>query len=131
MAKLDHVLGNGCTYMAVTTGYYGSWAKATDPITAIRNAANADGCSGKRPVVVRCVYGLNEDLSVDEMGAISYSLLSHTVPIGLFIVTPTTIKPLKKGKLNDKHESHEEWVDNFNKDQERQKANLEKRQAAA
>ena len=39
MAKLDHVLSNGYTFIAVTAGHYGSWAKATDPMTAIRNAA--------------------------------------------------------------------------------------------
>ena len=40
----DHVLSNGTTFLAITAGMYGSWAKATDPITAIKNAhRNAGG----------------------------------------------------------------------------------------
>jgi hypothetical protein len=43
MAKHDHVLSNGYTFIAVTAGNYGSWAKATDPMTAIRSAADENG----------------------------------------------------------------------------------------
>ena len=112
--QFDHVLANGHTFLAVTTGYYGSWIKATDPLTAIRRAAAADGCSSRRPIVVRCVYGKNDSLYVDDFGSISYSLESTVVPIGLFVVKPNSIKPLEKGQLNDKHESHDEWINKFN-----------------
>lgn len=129
-SKLDHVLSNGYTFLAVTTGHYGSWAKATDPVTAIRNAAMEAGCSSRTAVVVRCVYGESENLYVDCLGSICYSLESSTMPIGLFIVTPNSIKPLPKGKLNDKHESHDEWMGKFNDDLERQRAELEECEAA-
>lgn len=112
--RFDHVLSNGHTFLAVTTGSYGSWAKATDPITAIRDAATTDGCSSSRPIVVRCVYAKNEDLYIDAFGGIGYSLDGTVVPIGLFVVKPNSIKPLKKGELNDKHESHDEWMNKFN-----------------
>ena len=112
--QFDQVLSNGHTFLAVTTGYYGSWSKATDPITAIRNAAATDGCSSSRPVVVRCVYAKNKGLYVDDCGSIGYSLEGTVVPIGLFLVKPNSIKPLKKGQLNDKHESHDEWINKFN-----------------
>ena len=41
----DWVLPNGGTFLASTAGIYGSWAKATDPVTAARDAAKANSSS--------------------------------------------------------------------------------------
>jgi len=43
MTTHEHVLSNGYTFLAVTAGQYGTWARATDPMTAIRNAAEEIG----------------------------------------------------------------------------------------
>ena len=32
-----YILPNGYTFLAVSAGNHGAWAKATDPVTAIRN----------------------------------------------------------------------------------------------
>lgn len=130
MAK-DHVLDNGYTFMAVTCAVPGSWAKATDPITAIRNAALEYGIgSGRKPVVVRCLYGKSEDLWIDHYGSIGYSLESTVTPVGLFAVTQTSIKPLKRGQFGRDHEGHLEWINRFNAEQAEQSKRVPQQETA-
>lgn len=114
--KLDHALSNGYTFLAVTGGYYGSWAKATDPLTAIRNAANELGYGDKKKAVVMCVYGKNGSVYCGSGGGIAWEDDQAPTPIGLFTVTPTSIKPTKRGDLNPEHESCEEWIEQVLKD---------------
>ena len=116
MAKLDQVLSNGYTFLAVTLGSYGSWAKATDPLTAIRNAADEHGYSrygegDKKKVPVMCMYGKNGSIYCGAGGAIYWENDATPTPIGLFTVTPKTITPMKKGDINDSHETCEEWIE--------------------
>lgn len=116
MAKLDHVLSNGYTFLAVTSGYYGSWAKATDPLTAIRNAADEHGFSrygegDKNKLIVMCVYGKNGSVYCGAGGGICWENDEAPTPIGLFTVTPKSITPTKKGDVNKEHEDCEEWIE--------------------
>ena len=106
MAK-DHVLPNGYTFMAITTGYQGTWAKATDPVTAARNAAKAYSPSAK--IAVQVFYGKSDDMKCAHSGGI---LWTDTPPIaiGLFLVSKTIIKPMPKGAFNADHQSHDEWM---------------------
>ena len=103
----DHVLPNGCTFLASTAGRYGTWAKATDPITAIRNALKHDG-GGKKPIYV--VYGKNEDLHVSDYGGYNWQADNPPTPIGMFTVTKSSIRPVKKGDFNEDHEDCLEWM---------------------
>lgn len=91
MAKLDHVLSNGYTFLAVTAGQYGTWAKATDPLTAIRNAAAENGYGGTNKVVVMCVYGKSDSIRCGVMGGIHWDEGGEPTPIGMFTVTPKAI----------------------------------------
>lgn len=111
MEKLDHVLSNGYTFLAVTLGYYGSWAKATDPLTAIRNAADENGYGDSKKVPVMCMYGKNGSIYCGAGGGIHWENDAIPTPIGLFTVTPKSITPMKKGDINDSHESCEEWIE--------------------
>jgi hypothetical protein len=107
--KYAHTLSNGYTFLAVTSGIYGSWAKATDPLTAVRNAAKAAGSS--KPVAVRCYFGANESTWVDDFGSVHFSKDSGITPIGFFVVKNSSVKPLAKGEFNENHDSHEEWME--------------------
>tara|TARA_R110002096_G_scaffold80179_3_gene188037 strand:- start:70 stop:450 length:381 start_codon:yes stop_codon:yes gene_type:complete len=107
MEDNDHVLPNGCTFLASTAGPYGTWAKATDPITAIKNALKHDG-SGKKPIYV--VYGKNEDLHVSDYGGYNWQSDNPPTPIGMFTVTKNSIRPVKKGDFNEKHEDCLGWM---------------------
>jgi hypothetical protein len=109
MAKHDHVLSNGYTFLAVTVGGYGMWAKATDPLTAIRNAANENGYGDKNKILVMCVYGKNGSVRCGAMGGIYWDEGSEPVPVGLFTVTPKGITPTKKGDVNKEHKDCEEF----------------------
>jgi hypothetical protein len=111
MDKLDHVLSNGYTFLAVTTGYYGSWAKATDPMTAIRNAADEAGYGDKKKVAVMCVYGKHGSVYCGAGGGIMWEDDQAPTPIGLFTVTPKAITATKKGDINDLHEDCVEWIE--------------------
>lgn len=104
----NHVLPSGATFVALTMQRSGYWAKAPDPITAIRNAYNH---AGKKEAVIACYFGDNKSLSVDDFyGGLLYDRETPPVPIGLFIVTRNSIKPLQKGHFNAEHESHIEWM---------------------
>ena len=91
MAKLDHVLSNGYTYLAVTAGHYGSWAKATDPMTAIRSAANENGYGEANKVTVMCMYGKSGALRCGSFGGFQWDEDANPTPIGMFTVTPKAI----------------------------------------
>lgn len=106
MAK-DHVLPNGYTFLAITTGPYGSWSKATDPITAIKNAANNLGSFDK--VAVHCWFGPSDKMRCSKFGGLDWEEVAPT-PIGLFLVTKSSIKPLPKGTFNKEHKDHEEFM---------------------
>lgn len=116
MAKHDYTLSNGYTYLAVTAGSYGSWARATDPMTAIRLAANENGYGSKNKVVVMCVYGKNGSVYCGSGGGICWDDGEAPTPIGLFTVTPRSITPTKKGDINDKHEDCVEWIETVLRD---------------
>jgi len=124
-AKHEHTLSNGFTYLAVTAGHYGSWAKATDPLTAIQNAANENGYGEKNKVLVMCVYGKNGSVYCGNGGGIVWENDETPTPIGLFTVNPRGITPTKKGDLNDKHESCVEWIETVLQDIKRSQATIE------
>lgn len=105
----DHILSNGYTFLAITTGGYGTWAKATDPLTAIRNAAANNGYGPKGKVAIQVWYGKNDSLGIGHYGGITWQDHAPT-PIGLFLVTKTSIKPMPKGAFNDKHEDCAGWM---------------------
>jgi len=100
----DWVLPNGFTYIASTAGFYGSWAKATDPVTAARNAAR-----GKKNFV-SVWYGPDETSHVTDMGGLSYASESadKMVPVGFFEVGKNSIKPSK-----DKRCTHLEFIETW------------------
>ena len=86
----DHTLKNGRTFFAITGGSYGGWAKARDPITAIKDAVSNSGFQApKNGVAVMVMYGPSETLKCKGR----------------------TIKPMKKGDMNADHPDHEEWMD--------------------
>lgn len=91
MAKLDHVLSNGYTFIAVTTGHYGSWAKATDPMTAIRSAADENGYGEENKVTVMCMYGKSDSIRCGSFGGFHWDEGANPVPVGMFTVTPKAI----------------------------------------
>lgn len=102
-----HVLPNGFTFLAITSGLRGSWAKATDPVTAIRNAHSASG--GKKNSVM-VIYGKNDDLHVDSFGGYEWQIENPPTPIGIFTVTDRSIKPLAKGDFNENHKDCLGWM---------------------
>lgn len=121
--KLEHVLDNGYTFLAVTSGMYGYWAKAKDPITAAMNAA---ANAGDKEHIVRVIYAKNETAWVDDFGSITYSLAEPPVAIGLWIVKWTsrgrTVRPATD---KDKSKtSSDQWVNDFNSDLAEQVAEM-------
>lgn len=111
MTKHEHVLSNGYTFLAVTAGQYGTWARATDPMTAIRNAAEENGYGNDGKILVMCVYGKNGSVGCGSVGGIYWEEGAEPTPIGLFTVTPKSITPTKKGDANKTHENCEEWIE--------------------
>tara|TARA_R110000868_G_scaffold149021_1_gene371248 strand:- start:48 stop:422 length:375 start_codon:yes stop_codon:yes gene_type:complete len=102
-----HVLPNGYTFLASTANQYGTWAKATDPITAIKNAYKHDG-SDKVPIYV--VYGKDEEIYVSDFGGYNWKTENPPTPIGIFTVTSRTIRPVKKNDFNKDHADCLEWM---------------------
>jgi len=118
----EHVLPNGCTFLASTAEQQGYWAKATDPITAIKNAFKHGG--GKRkPVYV--VYGKNEDLHISDYGGYNWQAENPPTPIGMFTVTKSSIKPVKKGDFNEKHDDCVGWMKSNMKEIEEERQRFE------
>ena len=109
----DIELNNGTTFLAKTLGSYGSWAKAKDPITAIKKCFDFEGKPTKCPIVV--VHGFNDELNVSNWGSISWSVKHDPTPIGAFTVTARSIKPMAKGDF-DEHTDSEVWTNDFQKD---------------
>jgi hypothetical protein len=108
----DHVLPNGNTFLASTASGQGYWAKATDPITAIKEVRRQEGShwpKGKVPIAVW--YGDAETLNVSrfEFGGVSWDTSKPYIPIGLFTVTERSINPLKKSDFEEGG-SHEKWM---------------------
>ena len=116
-----HVLPNGYTFLASTANQYGTWAKATDPITAIKNAHDHDG-SDKVPIYV--VYGKDEEIYVSDFGGYNWKTENPPTPIGIFTVTARIIdteddyykedypiiQPVEKGDFNKSHNDCLEWM---------------------
>lgn len=103
----DWVLPNGYTFLAITRGMMGSFAKATDPITAAREAHKYEG-GPKNPVLV--VYGLDEDLSAGDFGGYQWNMDRPPTPIGFFTVTERSVRPARKNEFNDDHPDCEGWL---------------------
>ena len=103
MSSTPFILDNGFTFHAVVQDLGATWARATDPITAIRNAANSHtGWSrrgAKLPVTV--VYGKADELTSDEWGRYGWKIENDPVPIGLFTVTQRSIKPTALGDMGE------------------------------
>jgi hypothetical protein len=123
----DHILENGRTFLAITGGCPGGWAKARDPITAIKDAASNSGSQAtKNGVAVMVMYGPSETLNCGPLGGFTYHATpeERPTPIGLFFCKGRTIKPMKKGDMtkgdmNPDHPDHEEWMDQTSSDIER------------
>jgi len=113
----NHILKNGRTFFAITGGSYGGWAKARDPITAIKDAVKHSGsqrlAAAKDGVAVMVLYGPSETLNCGDLGGFNYEATpeGRPTPIGLFFCKGRTIKPMKKGDMNPDHPDHEEWMD--------------------
>lgn len=112
----DHILKNGYTFLALSGGYYGGWAKALDPVTAIKNAVKEYGANtlgNKDGIAVRVMYGPSDTLNCAELGGFNYEATpeGRPTPIGLFFCKGRTIRPMKKGDMNPDHPDHEEWMD--------------------
>lgn len=118
--KYDHELENGFTFLASTLGCPGGWAKATDPITAVKKAVENDPYrnTGSKGNPAQCLFGKNGDFWIDEMdGSVTWKLSNPPIPVGLFLVTKGgSVKPMPKNHFNDKHDSHEEWMEKMLKD---------------
>lgn len=104
----DWVLPNGFTYIATTAGWYGSWAKATDPVTAARNAAKSN--SSSYPQFVSIWYAPDETTNVTEMGGLSWmpETADKIVPVGFFQMSKSSMKPSKDSRLTNL-EFVEDW----------------------
>ena len=115
MSSEKFILDNGHTFLAVVQDLGATWCKATDPLTAIRNAANAHtGWSRKgQKLPVAVVYGKADELSSTEWAYFLWKIENDPVPIGLFTVTQRSIKPTALGDFGDDHSSCEGWIEDF------------------
>jgi len=106
----DHVLPNGNTFLAMTASSPGYWAKATDPITAIKEVRRQEGShwpKGRVPITV--FYGDAETLNANDYGGVRWNTDKPYIPIGLFTVTKRSIHPLKKADFEEGG-SHLKWM---------------------
>jgi hypothetical protein len=103
----SYALPNGFTFLAVTSSDRGVWAKATDPVTAARNAHRDAG--GKKNAIY-VVFGKYDELRVSNFGGYGWKLGNPPVPIGLFTVTDRSIRPVAKGDFNEEHGDCLEWM---------------------
>ena len=125
----DYTLKNGYTFLALSGGHYGGWAKALDPVTAIKNAVKEYGANTprtpdpERGIAVRVLYGPSDTLNPREFDGFEYEATpkGRPTPIGLFFckgriidlkfeVDCETIRPMKKGDINPDHPDHKEWM---------------------
>ena len=114
-----HTLPNGYTFLAVTSGSYGYWEKATDPITAIRNCYSRT--SRRSPEPIYLIYGKDSELKINELGGYGYDVKNLPVACGIFYVTSRTIRPVKKGDFNQDHSDCLQWQKEQIADHERQR----------
>ena len=116
--KSDYVLPNGYTYIAVSMGIYGVWAKAIDPITAIKNVFNQNG---KDNYAVYVLYAKDGEVEVDSYwGGYTYNDGHEPMRVGIYKVTaqaddvhhdhPPIIEPVKQGDFNKDHDDCREWI---------------------
>ena len=110
----EWVLPNGFTYIASTAGWYGSWAKATDPVTAARKAAR--DASSSYPQFVSIWYAPDETTNVNEMGGLSWmsETADRIIPIGFFQMSKNSMKVSKDSRLTN-HEFVTEQFGQFRK----------------
>lgn len=106
----DGVLPNGHTFLAIVTGYvHFAWAKAADPVTAIRNAyKHHEGSENKIPIY--CIYGKDDEIFATELAGYEYKTSNPPIPIGIFTVTKSSIRAVKKGDFNNEHDDCFEWT---------------------
>ena len=128
----DHVLPNGYTFIAVTAGIHGVWAKANNPIDAIRDAF----CnSGKESVAMYVIYAKDDAIEVNAYyGNYTYTGGHKPIRLGIFTVCNFTgdygeyrdkatkmeerfldgeyplIKPVAHGDFNSEHSNCLEWM---------------------
>ena len=125
--RKDHVLPNGNTFLATTASSPGYWAKATDPITAIKEVRRQEGAhwpKGRVPITV--FYGDAESLQINDFGGLSWDTRKPYIPIGLFTVTERSIKPLQKADFEEGG-SHLKWMaDEFSSVERQVKERFEK-----
>ena len=116
--KSDYVLPNGYTYIAVSMGIYGVWAKAIDPITAIKNVFEQNG---KDNYAVYVLYAKDGEVEVDSYwGGYTYNDGHEPMRVGIYKVTaqeddvhhehPPIIEPVKLGDFNKDHDDCREWI---------------------
>ena len=111
----DRTLPNGHTFLAITLGggAHFAWAKATDPITAVRNAYKhhmQSVSSSESKLAVHCIYGVDDEIYALDVGGYEYKSSNPPTPIGLFAVTKNSIRAVKKGEFNDEHDDCFEWM---------------------
>ena len=125
--RKDNVLPNGNTFLATTASSPGYWAKATDPITAIKEVRRQEGShwpKGRVPITV--FYGDAESLQINDFGGLSWDTRKPYIPIGLFTVTERSIKPLQKADFEEGG-SHLKWMaDEFSSVERQVKERFEK-----
>ena len=113
---LEYVQPNGFCFHAVHFGLGATWARARDPITAIRH------CAFQYPSLVGVAYGKFGDLNSTDRASFNWGKIAP-VPVGVFVVTATSIKPLSKRtpkKLRDQlgaveSDFSDHWIDRFHK----------------
>ena len=107
----EHVQPNGMTFLAVCSDLGSSWAKARDPISAIRDAYNISG--RMEPTAIRCIYGKNDEIFSNEWGSIEWKADNPPIPVGFFKVTKNGIKPLTAHckAFPDNSQTCEDWIE--------------------
>ena len=77
----EWVLPNGYTFLAITSSTWGHfcWAKATDPVTAMRDAYKdyiSNVSSRDNKIAVSCFYGKNDGLHASDNGGYQWETSS-------------------------------------------------------
>ena len=111
----EWVLPNGYTFLALTSssGGYSSWAKATDPVTAMREAYKDyinNVSSRDNKIAIFCFYGKNDGLNASGDGGYEWQSSNPPLPIGIFAVSKSSIRAVKKGDFNDEHDDCLGWA---------------------
>ena len=112
----EYIRSDNTIFHAVVLDLGATWARATEPFTAIRNAANSHTSRLGTGLPVACAYGAVDNLWTDEWGSFRWKnkpRLQLPIPIGLYNVTKLQIKPMQKNTHNDRHSSCTEWVEEF------------------